>query len=66
MVGTHALFQDEVQFKNLALVIIDKPHPLSRATAPGLGPKKAWVGPMEPPPIESWTATANPPPTLGK
>ena len=26
VVGTHALFQDEVQFKNLALVIIDEQH----------------------------------------
>ncbi|MHC9650616.1 DEAD/DEAH box helicase, partial [Corynebacterium diphtheriae] len=26
VVGTHALFQDEVKFKNLALVIIDEQH----------------------------------------
>ncbi|MDY7562683.1 ATP-dependent DNA helicase RecG [Pseudomonas sp. 10B1] len=26
VVGTHALFQDEVQFKNLALVVIDEQH----------------------------------------
>ena len=26
VVGTHALFQDQVQFKNLALVIIDEQH----------------------------------------
>jgi len=26
VVGTHALFQDEVQFQNLALAIIDEQH----------------------------------------
>ncbi len=39
VVGTHALFQDEVRFARLALVVIDEPAPLRRAAAPGAAHK---------------------------
>jgi ATP-dependent DNA helicase RecG len=60
LIGTHALIQDKVNFKNLALVIIDEQHRFGTSQRAALAKKKTGAKKMPMPHLLSMSATPIP------